>query len=91
MDKPLNIKLDEEIIAFAKEYTRSKGMSLSKSIEEHFKSLSSMVQEEADLYRKHDVKSDFINRFDYEGKGESDKKKDRELLTERLIKKHGYK
>ncbi len=91
MDKPLNLKLDEEIIAFAKKYAHSKGMSLSKYIEEHFKSLSSMVQEEADLYQKYKVDRDFSDRFDYEGEGESVKKKDREILTERLRKKHGYK
>lgn len=90
MDKPLNIKLDEEIIAFAKKYAKSKGMSLSKYIEEHFKSLSNTLHEDADLYKKYDVSEDFVNQFDSEGSGDSSKKKDREILTQRLKKKHGY-
>lgn len=66
MDKPLNIKLDEEIIAFAKKYAKSKGMSLSKYLEQHFRELYQNKKYDLDFLKENGISEADYNQFNEE-------------------------
>ncbi|MCB0479046.1 MAG: DUF6364 family protein [Crocinitomicaceae bacterium] len=90
MDKPLNLKLDDQIIEFAKNYAKSKGLSLSKYLEKHFRDLIQEEINDKNYLKKYGISEEEYNEFrenyvDSYGIKEGSEK---EFLKKRLRKKH---
>ena len=62
MDAKLTLKLDQEVIAQAKEYAKSQKRSLSRIIETYLKAISSRDQNAADMEISPYVKSMSIGK-----------------------------